>query len=367
MPRSLRALVVALLLVVATGALAACGGGSKDSSAGSLLSATFGPDHPVRSGKLDVSLAFDAKGLTSLKGPLSLKLNGPFQSVGKGKLPKFDFNVSVNTGSTHFAAGAISTGDKGYLKLAGTNYAVTDSLFAQFKNGYEQASKTSSTKSAAPSFKSLGIDPQHWLKNPSKAGEETLGGVQTVHITSGIDIGKFLDDVNTLLGKAGSLGQGQVPSRLTDQQRKDIERSITSAKLDLWTGKDDKTLRRLKLNIGIAVPSDVRKRAGGLQTGTLAFDLTIADLNQAQQVTAPANARPLSELTQALSAATGGGSSSTGGASSSAGGTSSGGASSSAGGTAAVPAGASQEYLTCLQKAGSDVAAVQKCASLLGK
>jgi hypothetical protein len=353
-------LLPALALIVLSCGLAACGGGGSDDSPTDLVKQTFGGDHPIKSGKLDVRLRFDSVGLASLKGPVSLKLNGPFASVGKGQLPRFDFNLEIGTGGTNLAAGAISLGDRGYLKLAGTSYAVSDQLFKQFKDGYEKSAKDSSAKSAAPSFASLGIHPENWLKDPKKAGEEKVGGVDTIHVTAAIDIQKFLTDVSTLLGKAGSLGQGQgVPSSLTAQQRKDIAAAVKSTKLDIWTGKDDKTLRKLTLDVDIAVPADVRKRAGGLESGKLSVSLLLADLNKPQTIAAPANAKPLSDLTQAL----GGTSNGTGTAT-----TPAAPAPSATTTTPATtpPAGTSQEYLDCLSKAGSDIAKVQECASLLG-
>ncbi len=120
----------------------------------------------------------------------------------------------------------------------------------------------------------------------------------------------------------------------------------------MWTGKDDKTLRKLTLDVDVAVPAEARKRAGGLSTGTLAVSLLIADLNADQTITAPAGAKPLSDLTQALGATSGGGA-----------GTST---TPSATTPTAPTAGATPEYLDCVQKAGQDLSKVQKCAELLG-
>ncbi len=354
MPRAFRVLATLLPVVLASALLSACGGGS--TSATDLLKETFGPNKPVRSGKLKLDLLFDATGLKTLKGPVSLKLNGPFASVGKGKLPKFDFALDVNAG-TSFAAGAISTGDKGFVKFGGQAYAVSTQLFTQFKNGYEQAAKRSGGKSSTPSFASLGVDPRNWLTNAKNAGTEKVGGVDAYHITAGIDVGRFLTDVDKLLRKAGSLGQGQVPTSLSAQQRRDIEQSVKTTRLEVWTGKDDKTLRQLKIAIGFDVPANVRSRVGGLQRGTLRFDLLIDNLNQDQTIAAPASSRPLTDLTQAL----GGGAGSAG----------SGGTTTTPTAppttTTPAPSAGSSKYLTCLQKAGSDVAAVQKCAALTGQ
>ncbi|MFL5843888.1 MAG: hypothetical protein ACJ762_04275 [Solirubrobacteraceae bacterium] len=356
MARRFRFVALLALLVVSVAGLVACGGddGGSDASANDLLKATFGPDQNVKSGNLAIALSLDAKGLKNINGPIALKLDGPFQTVGKGKLPKLDLSLSLSGSGTNFSAGAISTGDKGYIKLQGTTYVVDDPTFAQFRKGYEDSASKSSGKSEAPSFKSLGIDPLGWLTDPKVAGSEDVGGAETEHITAGVDVAKFLDDVSTLLGKAGQLGQAAagVPSSLSDQQRKDIESAVKSASLDVWTGKDDKALRRLKLTIGIDVPEAVRSRAGGLSTGTLTFDLTIADLNEPQTISAPENARPIAELEQLVA---GGATGATPDATTTT--------------TPAAPATgqASSQYLDCIAAAGSDVAKIQQCATLAGQ
>jgi hypothetical protein len=361
MPRRFRFVALLALLVASVAGLSACGGGSGSSpDANELLKATFGPDQNVKSGKLSLALGLDAKGLKGISGPVDIKLNGPFQTVGKGKLPKLDLALTLSGGGANFAAGVVSTGDKGWLKLQGTTYAVDDATFAQFKKGYEDSAAKNSDSSGAPSFKSLGVDPLRWLKDPKIAGSETVGGTDTHHITAGVDVASFLDDVNTLLGKAGQLGSATaaVPSSLSDQQRKDIESSVKDASLEVWTGKDDKALRRIKLTIGIDVPEAIRSRAGGLSTGTLSFDLTISDLNQDQAISEPKNARPLSELQGLIAGgATGATGTSTGQGSSATNATPSP-APSSAG---------SSEYLKCISAAGNDVAEIQKCASLAGQ
>jgi hypothetical protein len=129
-----------------------------------------------------------------------------------------------------------------------------------------------------------------------------------------------------------------------------IERSVKHAQVDVYTGVDDHALRRLALSVSLAVPKDAQKQAGGLKSGELRFDLTIADLNNDQSIRAPEGARPFSELQSQLSALQGG----------------TGSSSSSASGTATTPSGgAPSAYLDCVQKAGTDLSKVQKCASLV--
>jgi hypothetical protein len=364
-PRRLLPVLCAALLA-ATG-LAACGDSSSGSSidgkdASAVLKETFGPDKPVKSGRLNLQLKFDGQGLQGLSGPIAAQLSGPFQSQGGKTLPKFDFDLNLNLSGQSLSAGAVSTGDKGYVSFAGQTFEL-GTLYDAFKRGYEQSVRQASKKSGGATFSTLGIDPLRWLTNPQKAGEEQVGGADTVHVTSDINVPKLLDDVSTLLGKAPSLGvtgAKGVPTSISPQTRRQIADAVKSAKLDVWSGKDDGILRRMTLDLSFAVPQSVQSKAGGLKGGSLTADLTIADLNKDQTITAPKNARPFSDLTSQLQGLFGG---ALGGSGSSGSGSGSGGGSGSSGATGK----SSSKYLDCLQKAGTDITKVQACADLVGK
>ena len=193
----------------------------------------------------------------------------------------------------------MSLGDTGYLKFGGHAYSLSKALFDQFKSGYEKSQAQSKSKSSVSSFKALGVDPSTWLTNAQQVGKADVGGTQTFHISSGVNVPRFLADINTLLGKAKNLGASSttgVPQSLSPKVQATIERSVKDAKVDIYTGVDDHALRRLALTVDLVVPKDAQKQAGGLKSGELRFDLTIADLNKDQTINAPAGARPFSEL-----------------------------------------------------------------------
>jgi hypothetical protein len=348
-----RLVPLALVVALAGALLAGCGSGGGHADVQALLSQTFGPDKPVHSGRLDLRLEVDAQGLQSFQGPLAIHLAGPFQSQGTGKVPKFDFDVAFATGGSTLRAGAISTGDKGYLTLQNRAYQLSDQLFKRLQQSRKAALPAGQAKQQAPTLQALGIDPRRWLRNARRVGEEDAGGVRTVHLAAGIDVPRFLADVNTLLGKAGRLGvtgaTNGVPSSLTAAQRDKIARSIQDAKVDVWTGKDDRALRRLAIDVRFDVPADVRAKGTPAQKGRVRFELGIADLNKPQAVGPPANPRPLSELTAALQQALGSAQAS----------------GSQAGGSSAGSGAAS--YDQCVAAAGADLAKEQQCAALLGR
>lgn len=352
--RPLAALVIALLAAVS---VAACGGSSSSSSsdAKQLLNDTFSNQHKATSGNLDVSFTLSAQGSPTLTKPVTVELKGPFASLGTGKLPKFDLAANVAAQTQNIQAGAVSTGDKGFIRFQGTTYSIPDQVFAQFKSGYEQGQAKNKSQNGNPLSK-LGVKPLDWLTDPKIIGDEDVAGTSTTHITAGVDTSKFVDDLNKILANASSLGvpnTGRLPSNITPQQKQKIQQAIKTVTFDVWTGKDDKTLRKLAIKLSVQNPSP--SSSTSLKSADISLSVQIAGLNTPQTVNAPTGAKPLSDLTSQFG---GGGS---------LGGVVPGGA---PGTTPPVttPPGASpkiKKYSDCLAKARGDLAKQQKCAELL--
>jgi hypothetical protein len=357
-----------VLLLLCLGALlvAGCGGGgesaSEDTDVNTLLEQTFTGEHKVDSGKLDLSLRIDAQGGSSsqLQGPISVKLSGPFETQGEGRLPKFDMDASFEGAGQSFQAGVTSTGDKGFVNFQGTEYEVSSQVFQQFKAGYEQAQKQAAEQNKdQQSLATLGIDPRRWLTDAQNAGEAMVGDAETIKITGGVDVTKLLDDVNAALEKARGLGvQGseQLPEKLTDEQKRQAAEAVRNVKVEIYTGKEDSTLRRMLITFDVQAPAG---SGGDAQSGSLALDFSLLDLNEGQDIEAPSGAKPFDELLGQLGGLGLGGM----GGSGSGSGSGSGGGSDSSG--AGADAEALRKYSECIEKAGEDVAAAQKCAELL--
>jgi len=351
--RTLRTLLALAALLVAAVALVACGGGdgaSADSGTDvdTLLDQTFSGSKKIESGKVDLSLKADVSGgSTGVSGPISVKLSGPFESQGAKKLPKFNFDVAASAQGQDIKAGVESTGDKGFVSFNGTDYVLSDRVFEQFKAGYEQAAAKGG-KRRHPSLASLGLDPKKRLKDPKNAGEGKVGDTDVIRITGGVDVPKFLDDVNTALAKTGSLGvpNAQLPSRLTARQRQRIEKAVKDVRVEIATGKDDSILRRMKVDLTAQDPSGKDGKA------TIAFDLKLLDVNESQDFPEPSGAKPFDQLLSQFGVSGLGGLT---GQSSSGSGGSSGGASRQQ----------LQDYTDCIEQAGSDQAKAQKGAALL--
>src|SRR6478672_9432491 len=91
-----RAAIACLATVVIALTLAACGSSSSSTQdPTALLNQTFSGSHTVNSGVLTFSLTVTPSGSKTLTGPITLSFGGPFQSLGKGRLPKSNFTVSI--------------------------------------------------------------------------------------------------------------------------------------------------------------------------------------------------------------------------------------------------------------------------------
>jgi hypothetical protein len=344
--RSLLLLLIAVLAVA--GLVAGCGGGddngseaSSSTDASQLLKDTFSGKKDIKSGKLDLAVSVDA----GSSGTFDAKLSGPFESQGSGELPKLDIDASLQGSGQNIQAGVTSTGDKGFISYNGTDYAVDDATFKQFKAGFEQSAKQAGDQNSDQSLATLGIDPSKWLTNTKNEGDAKVGDTDTIKITGDVDVSKLLDDVNNALQKVKSIGGAQasnLPDQLTEADKKQATDAIKDLSVEIYTGKDDKILRRMVVAMKLAAQNE---------TADVKLDFQLLDLNEGQDISAPDNAKPLSDLMSQLGGLGLGGLGS---------GSSSGSGSSGSGGAKNL-----EKYSQCIQDANGDNTKIAKCADLL--
>jgi hypothetical protein len=367
----LRSAVSLLIAVAASLALAACGttGGG---NASTLLSQTFGGNHKITSGILALNLTVNPSGSKTLTGPITLSFSGPFQSLGAGKLPESAFDVSISALGKDASVTITSTGTKGYVTFDGASYQLPQRTFQQLESSFAQLGSSAVSSNGSGVLGKLGIQPEHWLQNPQVVGTETVGGVQTTHIHAGINVAGFLNDLNTFLGRASSVGiSGTASLRhgISASTRSRIAREVQNPTFDVWTGQADKTIRRLEIGLTLPVSGTISTLLGGLRSAAIGLSMEYGSLNQPQTITAPTTLHPfgqfkakLKTLIQEIQSGVGGtlGGGALGGSGAS-GTTTSGSSGSSSGGASATL----QSYTACIQAARGDVAKMQQCAPLL--
>jgi hypothetical protein len=359
---------VLLGLLVAGVALAGCGSSSGSGDAAKLLQQTFGQSHKVNSGQLSVSLSVQPSASSTLKSPLSLSLGGPFQSLGAGKLPQSDFSLSISLLGRSVSFGILSTGTAGYVSFQGTSYPLPAAEFQKLEASFASLASSPGGGQSTGILGKLGIHPLSWLRNPTVVGDETVQGAPTTHVHAGINVALLLHDFNTFLGRAGSLGitgAAGFPRGLGQTTIDRLSTEIQNPSFDVWTGKTDKTIRKLMISLNGPVPTALSALLGS--RAGLALSMQYSNLNQPQTITAPTNVAPYSQFASKVrsfvGALLGGSVPGLAGSASSGGGTSTtGGGSSTTGGSSSSKL---NNYAQCIQSAGSDVAKMQQCASLL--
>jgi hypothetical protein len=338
------------------GVLAACGSSSSGDVKDTLDKAF---STPIKSARIDLELTLKLDGVKQVNGPVKLSVQGPYETGGKETIPKADWDVAASASGQNFTAGFISTGDNAWIGFQGQNYEVGKQSVARLNQQIKQAAG----QNRKQGLSQFGIDPRDWLKDAKDEGSEKVTGVDTDHVSATLDVGRLLDDLNKIVKKAGS--SAGTSAQITEAQKKEIEDVVDNPRFDVYVGKSDNVIRRLSTDISFTVPSDKQSQVGGLKSGTVSFSIEFADVGQPQTITAPQNAKPISELTSQLGGLGSvlGGSSGSGSSSSGSGSSSSGSSTSSAGGPSPE---ALQAYSSCLQKANpSKPAELQKCADLL--
>jgi hypothetical protein len=345
MLRSLRTLCV-LALALGAGVLAACGSASSG-DVKSTLDKAFST--PIKSARIDLEVTLDLDGVKQVKGPVKLSVQGPYESGGNTTIPKTDWDIAASASGQNFAAGFVSTGDNAWVGFQGQNYEVGKQAVAQINQQIKQAAGQNKKQGLSQ----FGIDPREWLKDASDEGTDNVDGVETDHVSATLDVSRFLDDLNTIVKKAG--GTTGTSAQITPEQKKQVEDVVKNPRFDVYVGKSDNVIRRLSADLSFKVPGDKQAQLNGLKSGTLSFSIEFADVGKSQTINVPQNAKPLSELTNQL-----------GGLGGVLGGSGSSGSGSSGSGSSGPSAAALQKYGECLQKSNpSKPAEQQKCAELL--
>ncbi|MGH2924356.1 MAG: hypothetical protein ACRDK1_00125 [Solirubrobacterales bacterium] len=351
----IRTLVAVLVIAVPVPvAVAGCGGGSSSNNEdpNQVLKETFNNNTKITSGHMNISLSGSAEGTQS--GNLSATIDGPFQgdASNPNTFPQLDLTAKVSASgagqSFNFDGSLITTKDNAYVDYQNQAYEVGTQIYQQFAKQYQQSASQGQSQNQSQSASSIlnqfGVDPTTWLTNVTNEGTTDVSGTQTIHIHGDADVSQIVSDLNKIAQQAGNSTQSITPAQI-DQ----VKSAVKTASIDVYSAESDKTLRKLSLTLDLAPPSST-----GVTAVNVNFSVTLSDVNQPQTITAPANAKPISDLLGQFGVS-GGALGALGASAGSAGG----------GLPSGTAAGANaQAYSQCLQGA-TTAADIQKCAQQL--
>ena len=292
---TLLALVVSLALALT---VAACGGdesegGSQEAS--DLLETAF--KKTVTSGDLDLKVEAALDGVDELKGPLKLSISGPYQQKDPKAFPVLDWDVSASGAGQTFEVGVVVTEDNAFIEYKGENYEVGTELFSQLKKQQESNEQAFTPQG----LKALGIDATNWIEDGKVEDGEDIGGDPTRLVSGDVDVERVVKDFFKLLEspvvRSQLESQGQTVPDVDEPSEEDInkvEDAIDKLELEVNVDEDD-YVRRTFLDSDFHIPEGTD--AGTLKGGSFSFDYTLKKVGITPEIEAPANPRPLSELT----------------------------------------------------------------------
>jgi hypothetical protein len=263
--RLLPALVLSLVV-------ASCGGGDAQDA----LSQTAANLGKIRSGDLSLRLTFEPRGATqtgfTLEGPFSLE-QGPLVA---GELTYTQLRGSQGSQTATF----VSTGEKAYAVVRGQAYELPPDSVSQLRAASGQLSSGLDS-----------LDVGRWFEDPVLDDGGEVGGADTDLIRARLNV---VEVVNTLVGISSQL-RGESAAPLSGDDAEQLRRAVESAGAQIWTGKDDRLLRKLDVTVRFT-PQDAPERIRQLIGVGVHFVLAVSNPNEEISVEAPTNARPYSEL-----------------------------------------------------------------------
>jgi hypothetical protein len=263
------------LLLAAALALSACGGGG--TSAQDALSETGAKLGEIKSGDLTLELLFTAKG-GERQG---FRLEGPV-ALGNGSLPVADVEYTQIAGGQEAQTHFLSTGEKAFVEIDGTVYELPSALLRDLE-------------SATAELRSEGgleqIELGNWMQDPQLSEGGRVGGDDTDRVRARLNV---VAVVNGLLQIASEFSGAQGAPKVEGDAAESVRNAARSARLELWTGKDDRLLRRLRIAIefGVDEPAEFQSLVGA----GIRFELAVLHPNKEVEVSEPEDARPSSEL-----------------------------------------------------------------------
>jgi hypothetical protein len=263
---------------------AGCGGESGTSNPGGALAQTAAKLGEIRSGTLHFQLAVDPH---EGGGEFGFELRGPFELGKPGELPVADIDYTQTAGDERETVTLTSTGEQAFVTVDGTAYE----LPAEQADELRSAGEALGGEGEGGGLEELRIDD--WIRDAKSSDGGDVGGTDTDKIAADLEV---VAAVNDLIEVAREFG-GPDLDAIEGAEAEQLRSAVRDAKLEVWTGDEDRLLRRLHIEADFdpELPEglDELARAAGSK---VTFELAIDGPNQPVEVEPPEDPRPASEF-----------------------------------------------------------------------
>ena len=211
------------------------------------------------------------------RGPIGFRLDGPF-SLGSSSSPGVLRIAYTQLPATSNATVTIvEAGGRGYVETKGRAYELPPAQAVALQAATQQLD-----------LSRFGIGD--WIRDPKLSDGGRIAGAETDRITARLDVVRAANDLAALARAAGR----QVPE-LEGANAK--QHAVQSSSFELYTGKKDRLLRRLRIEADFAFgPQTLRTVLGSLVGAKVKFVLGVDRPNSTVHVEPPAHALPASQL-----------------------------------------------------------------------
>jgi hypothetical protein len=226
----------------------------------------------VRSGDLRLRVQ-----LTPAERPegVGIALDGPFALGGRDPLPVTKMRVTRLIGAKRVTAVLTSTGRRAFVTADGTTRELDRKTAGTLAGGGGQGSK-------AGALADLGLDVGDWVGDPRLGAGPEVDGTATDRVTGRLRAGRALSDVLGALRKRGA----NVPPA-GDDARQRVDQLVTSARVELLTGRKDRILRRIELDVRLRPSRELETAIPGAGAVRLTATLELRRPNRRVTVSAP--------------------------------------------------------------------------------
>jgi hypothetical protein len=260
-----------LFVTVAAVVAAGCSHGAGGESAQEVLAQTSQNLGDIKSGDLALNLLFTANGGEhagfDLEGPFKLQENEPAAA---------QLDYTQIAGEKRASQTFVLKDGKAYVTMRGVSYELPAST----------ASQVGATLGSSGGLST--IDLTNWVQNPELTDGGEVGGTETDRISGRLNVATVLSGLVAIASQVG----GTTPlAPLSGTNAEQVKNAVKNATIDVYTGKDDRLMRKLDVSIDFAPAAEKVKNLLG---ASVRFTLEISDPNEPVTVQAPTNAQPYS-------------------------------------------------------------------------
>jgi hypothetical protein len=298
----LRFLFTSGALAVPAIVLAACGGSSGKSSEEPqqvIDEATF---QGIESGRLDLSLGIGAEGREG--GRVDLSLAGPFQAEGKGSHPQFDLAAKakgkIGGEAVDFEGGLTLLPNTAYVEYEGTEYEVDPTTFSFVEGAIEEAQQRNGGGGESASLTACQEEAgklklSDFLEGLGNEGSADVGGTSTTKVSGELNVAGAIDSALELVEgpacKAQLGAAGPLPSKAEiDRAKNEVKGAVKVAHADVYVGDD--IVRQVSADLKI----EPKNPGSGPKSIEIELDLKLTGVNEEEEISAPADTKPLNQL-----------------------------------------------------------------------